>query len=261
MADQSGLVTLKEIVFSAIADMGENTTHNYDKYLKWAIEAYQELRFDIDGEIKTVKLEMNDLFIVDAPTDMIDWIKIGKQVGDKIKVYGVNDNITFYHNKDECGNQIPNDPAECANVIPTAWAGGYWFTNLINEYGEFKGGVFGYGGAHNNLGYYRYDVKNRQFQFDSRVIKGFVLLEYLSSGLCPDEQKVVSRYAERAVQNYIHWKKYMFDKNYGPGNGHTQAMKLEYTTEKAKANSRINGLSVRDILEATRKYYMMSPKA
>lgn len=259
MADKSGMASLSEIVYSVIADMGENTTHNFDKYLKWAYQAYQDFRYDMAGEIKSVMLPMNDYFAVDAPEDMIDWTKIGKRVGDKIRVFGVNDNITFYHDKDECGNILANEPTS-VNNIPVNWSGGYWFGNLINEYGEFVGGLFGYGGAHNSLGYFRYNSQARQFQFDSRVAKGDVLLEYLSSGVNPNQNTVVTRYAQSAIMAYVHWQRFRFDRNYGPANGHTQVMKDEYYNELRKLQARLNGLSVRDVLDATRRYYMMSPK-
>lgn len=261
MADKSGMVPLSEIVYSAIADRGENTTHKYEQCLHWAMKAYKEMHYDFLGEIKSVILSMNDYYAVDAPEDMVDWIKVGKKFGDKIIVYNTNNTIALQHNKNGCGDILPNPTGGIGNANPLGWPYGFWFSNLTNEYGEFLGGIFGYGGDHSSLGSFRYNVVARQFQFASDVVKGDIVLEYLSSGVNPNANTLVNRYAEHAIELYIHWNMHKFDKQYGPANGHTAKLEDEYYNECRKARARITGLTMHDIIEASQKYYMMSPKA
>lgn len=252
--------SLDSIVNSVIADLDEGSTHNYDKYLHWALEALQDFHMDSAQEVKTVMLPMNDYNAIDFPKDYVDWCKIGIAIGDKVKTFGVNDNIATYMDKDECGNPIKNSIGDC-NSLPDNCSdgfGGYWFNNYINDHGEVLGRFFGIGGGSSGLGYYTVNKQSRQIQFDSVVRRTNAYMEYIGTGFNPCETTVVNQYAKKLLKLYIHWHRCKF--KFGRISGETREAKQEYNDEYRLVRARLNDLTPEKIIELTRKNYKLSIK-
>jgi hypothetical protein len=253
--------TISDVVFSVIADRGEDSMHKFNQYLHWALEGLQDWHMDSAQEIKTVQLTMNDYKAVDWPSDYVDWCKIGVQYGDKVATFSVNDKIALFHDTDECGNILDNLPVSLdrfPNMFNDPFYGGYWFSNFINVYGEHMGKLFGYGGAANPQGSYTVNRAARQFQFDSSVTATTIYLEYISTGFTPTQQSYVNEYAKKLLKYYVHMCASRF-KN-GIASADAQVWERTYWNEYRLARARVFELTPEDVIQASRKYYMLAPK-
>lgn len=255
----SAYATLDSIVNSVIADLGEDSTHNYDKYLHWGIEGLQDFHMDSAQEVKTVKLAMNDYNAINWPSDYVDWTKIGIQVGDKVRTFGVNSDIALSVDTDDCGNPRLLSAADC-NSLPDNCDGfgGYWFNNYVNDHGEILGRFFGIGGAGGGIGKYKIIKERKQIQFDSVVNRTTVYMEYIGTGFNPCEATVVNQYAKKLIKLYIHWHRCKF--KLGRSTAETREAKLEYDVEHERVRSRLSDLTPEGIIELTRKNYKLSIK-
>lgn len=260
---KSGYASVDSIVMSVIADLGEGGTHNYDRYLHYALRGCQDWHMDSAQEIITKCIPMNAYNAIDFPVDYLDWVKIGIQVGDRVKTFGVNDNLAVLHNLDECGNPITNQSHDC-NCIPDSiggdlgYYGGYYFDNYINEYGEHLGRFFGVGGGSIGIGHYKVNKEKKQIQFEGKVHKTNVYLEYISNGFDPCADTMVNRYAESLIRTYIHWQRAIF--KFGKASGEAASWEEEYYTQLRLSRARVFDLTIKDILDASRKEYKLSIK-
>lgn len=255
----SGYCTVDSIVKSALADYGEGTTHKYDQFLHWALEALKDFHMDSAKEIKTTVLEMNSYNAIDFPSDFIDWCKVGIQVGDKIKTFGVNDKIAMHFDTTDCDTPARNSEGDC-NSLPSNCdsCGGYWFNNFVNEDGEILGRMFGIGGGENCLGYFRINKERRQILFDSSVTQTNIYLEYISTGFNPCEETVVNQYASKLIKFYIHWMRSIFKD--GPNSGNANKWEEMYYNEYRLVRARLSDLTPEGVIEFSRKNYKLSIK-
>lgn len=256
----SAYATVDSIVNAALADLGEGSTHKYDQFLHWALECLQDFHMDSAQEVKTVKLAMNDYNSIDWPADYVDWVKIGIQVGDKVKTFGVNDDIPLAFDFDDCGNPEKLAVGDC-NALPENcgdWFGGYWFNNYVNDHGEILGKFFGIGGGRTGIGYYNVNKERKQIIFDSRVARTTVYMEYIGTGFNPCETTVVNQYAKKLLKYYIHWQKARF--KFGSASSEAQSWKQEYGDEYAIVRARLSDLTPAKIVQLSRKNYKMSIK-
>jgi hypothetical protein len=247
--------TVDSIVKGCLVDIGENTiSSKYQRFLHWGLEAIADFHFDSAQEVKTEKLEMNDIKQVELPIDFVDLVKIGIQCGDRIKTFSVADNINLLHNTNDCGNPVAFDGCGCSvNSLPSNYSdfGGYYFFNY-NENGENLGGLYGVGGGYNSLGYYKI-IRNQSpgvIQFTSEVNNTNVYLEYISTGFNPSEQTVVNPYAAKLIKEYIHWRRLWF-----AGDPRAQKAEEMYYAEYNRVRHRLSDFSIKDVLELSRRYY------
>ncbi len=261
---ETSLVTIDSIVRKAMAAMGEETMHKYQRLLMFALNAAREFYMDSARSVKTVKLTMNDVKQVELPIDFVDWVKVGVVCGDRIKVFGVKDDLPILVNEDSCGNPVKYDNCDCnVNTLPHNYNGfgGYAFINYVNEYGEVIGGVYGIGGGYTDIGYFRV-LQNMGdhgiLQFNSEVNTTDVYFEYISNGFDPKKETLIHTYAETAIEFYIHWRVAWHKE--GANSGNAQASKKEYYDELHRARRRTMQLTTRDVLELSRKYYTQAPK-
>lgn len=253
--------TVDQIVRSALIDLGNISLHHYPRFLNWALDCVQDWNMDSAKEVKTVKLTMNDIKQVELPRDFVDWVKVGIQCGDRIKIMGVREDMNRLHNTDDCGNPKPFDNCNCtANTLPPDYTlfGGYYFFDYRNDYGEFTGGLYGYGGGYNQNGYFQVDRTNGVLQFTSDVNNTNIYLEYISTGFNPNQQSVVNQYARKCIKWYVHWMYYTFSK--GAASGDAQKWELLYREELHNARFRLMDLTIEDIIGLSRQSYGQSPK-
>lgn len=243
-----------------MADVFENSEHSYQVRLRHALKCCQDFMMDSSQEVITRTFAMNDLKQIELPSDFVDIVKLGIQCGDKIKVMGTSDNIALRHDVDGCGNPIAFDNCNCdVNTLPINYTqfGGYYFFNPINDYGEMLGGMFGYGGGYDRKGYYTV-IRNQTpavIQFSSEVNNTNIYIEYISTGFNPTQATVINQYAKELIVEYIHWKMFFF-----AGDPRWKEAKDEFYNEYNKVRHRLMDLSIRDILELSRRYQGQAPK-
>jgi hypothetical protein len=260
----ASLITIDSIVRTAMAAIGEESLHKYQRFLQFGLDAAREFYMDSARSVKTVKLTMNDVKQADLPVDFVDWVKVGIVCGDRIKVFGVKDDLPILINEDDCGNPVAYDNCNCGvNSIPENFSiyGGLQFLNYVNEYGEIIGGLYGIGGGYTDKGYFRVlpnEGDHGILQFNSQVDNTDIYFEYISNGFDPKLETVIHPYAQRAIEFYIHWR--VAWHKYGAASRDAQASKREYYDELHRARRRSMDLTTRDVLELSRKYYTQAPK-
>lgn len=254
--------TVDQIVRSAIIDLGNTSLHHYPRFLQWALECVQDWNQDSAQEVKTVKLTMNDIKQVELPADFVDWVKVGIQCGDRIKVMSVRDDMNRLYNTNDCGKPLPFESCGCSvNTLPVDLLaiGGYYFFDYRNDYGEFLGQIYGYGGGYNKTGYFQVDRQNGVLQFSSDVNNTDVYIEYIGTGFNPNEHTVVNQYARKCIKWYVLWMYYTFHKGAASGD----ALKWErlYNQELHNARLRLMDLTIQDIIGISRGDYGQAIKA
>jgi hypothetical protein len=247
------LDTVDSIVRGALIDVGETTSHKYPKFLQWGLEAFKDYIFDSAQQTITVRLPMNNLKQVVLPNDYIDWVKVGIQCGDRIKILNVNDDIARIHATDDCGCPVPFEKDCEFNHLrnDALLLGGYYFFNF-NQFGENLGGIYGHGGGYHERGFTVIkEASPPVIQLDGRINNTMIYLEYLASGFCPGKETLVNPYFAKAIKEYIHWRRLHFSGAVG------QAAEAEriYYNELSKARYREMALTTSDILRASRRYY------
>jgi len=256
-------VTLDKIVRQALIANGEESLHKYSRYLLFAMEGAKDFYIDSAQDVKTVMLTMDSVKQAHLPSDFVDWVKVGIAIGDRIKVMGVCESLPILTKRDNCGNLQPYKSDVPINDIPVDYLsyGGYYFFNYTNEWGELLGGLYGIGGGYTDSGYFRVlrnQGNNAILQFNSDVDNTDVYVEYISNGFDPKAETIINSYAEKAIQFYIHWR-VAWHKD-GASSGSAKESEFQYYNELRKARIRVMGLTTRDVLEISRKYYMQSPK-
>lgn len=204
-SSSQGFRNLDYVINSVMADLLEPSTVNYQRYLKWAIDCYNDLTLYRFPSIKTVELKVKDNFTVDLPDDYVDYVAIGVMLSGKLWTLTRNDRL-YPKPIQDCN--VPLETAtkdlnsQFAGITPYGYIFGGSFRN-----GQYVGEQFAYGGGWNHQGYYHVDIANRRIEF-SNVIRGKkILLEYIANGVSCDGTAEVPFASVPVFTSYIHWMK------------------------------------------------------
>jgi hypothetical protein len=252
---EKGYVTLRSIINSVLAKREEGGMHSYMRLKSHALDFVKELYQDCAQEVKTVKIPMSTLKTIELPRDYIALVKIGVQVGDKVRVFLKDSQIALYFNENDCGTPQANASVENIDVETNP---AFYFTNYnyVNEFGEHKGGFYGYANGQIKDGY---KINGSTVYFNSDVDTSDVYLEYVSSGFNPSEETLVPAIFERACEDWINWK----DKAYknGPASSDAYGWQKMYGKDFNKGKARAFPLNVEELLHASRTGYTLSPRS
>lgn len=252
---QRGIVTLDSVVRSALMDVDAGM-ERYEKFRHWAIEGFRDFHYDLAQEIKTAKLELTAWKSVELPIDYVDFVMIGVVINDTIRVFTQDNRIPIHH-EDEDG--YPEDIASLETLPETV------DTSNLPETLEFWNGgntstgqLYGLVAKSNGNGYYKFNPQRREIQFSPSIKSGTeIYLEYISDGYDPCEKTVVNIYAAKLLKLYIHWQRHEFTKSSTQAD--KERAKDNYWKEFYRVQSRLNPLTVEDVLECAREGYKLTP--
>lgn len=246
--------TLSAIAYSCLKDIQEDESR-FEHFLHFAMEGYKELQFDFNVDVKVEIIPMKGSKQIDFPCDMIDWIKVGFQCGNFIKVLTRDTNTakTFDHDED-C---VAQENAACPDI------GNVSSDIMVPFFGFFDGAgfdkMFGMALQYNYLGYFSVDWHSRVINFKDTVTnQRNVYLEYITDGINPTGPTVVPAYAFKTIKNYVHWQRKLHDDKYGDGT-RKEAERI-YDKSLTNLEDRLLDITVDDIKEALRAGYRMTPK-
>lgn len=257
-----GFVTLDSIIRSAILDIGAGM-ERYETFKHWAIEGYREFRFDVSQEIKTLRfdgsttdLTLTDWKAITLPVDFVDWVMIGYESNNAIQVFLNDDRIPLPTIDDDEDGEL--DAPVVEEVTPAEQLPGgipYYFWNHT-RFGEDKGELFGLTTKDNGIGYFKMNPQRREIQFSPRVPAGTTIyLEYISDGYDPTTATVVNVYAAKLIKLYIHMSRHKYAKS---STGQDKKMaEDDYYREFRKVQSRLQPITVPDVLECARDGYKL----
>ncbi len=210
-----GFRNLDYAIHSVMADNMEPSSVNYQRYLKWAIDCYNDLSLYRFPSIKTVELTVKDNFTVDLPEDYVDFVAIGVYLSGRLWTLTRNDRLERKPIEDcnvpiESATQDLN--GQFAGITPYGYIFGGSFRN-----GQYVGEQFAYGGGWNHQGYYHVDIANRRIEF-SNVIRGKkLILEYIGNGISCDGTAEIPFASVPVFTSYIHWMSAEHDRTVGDG--------------------------------------------
>jgi len=206
---KSGFKELDYCVHSVMADLDETSTVNYPRYLKWAIDCFNELNLYVSPVIKTVELQIEDNLTIPYPEDYINYVAIGVNINGKLWTLTRNDDIAL-DRRENCpvalAEAVTLSQDQTQNQILSIIPYRYYFGGTFRG-GQYVGEQYAFGGGWNYKGYYTEDHEKKRFQFSSAVPKSTIVLEYKSTGIDCDGSVQVPMPSIPAIVSYIHWKR------------------------------------------------------
>ena len=212
-------VNLDYIVSSFLADLGDYSSTNYDRYLNYAVRGFKKLNIMVLPSIKVVYLPLNANNTIDLPKDYVCYSKIGVSLGGNIWTLTLNPNMVLPHILDDCGNTIAATNTQASDLSGnflgiTGLDGCYYVPHW--RAGNYVGELYGKTGGKNTEGYFRVDEQNNQIAF-TNVIQGEIILEYKSNGIETDGSAVVPEQAIEAMLAFVYWASIANDRKVGLG--------------------------------------------
>lgn len=254
--------SLDQVIRDILGDEGD-TLHLYPKYLKHGIQGVKEIAYDVHAKLLTRILAVNAVnHTAQLPDDFMRYVKIGVLGTDgHVHRLQLNNDLILFQNKDDCGEPIDmaiiGDNRAFPGADPTDE--GYYFNNYISPDGATTGVLFGWGGAHNPVGYYRINQEVGQIQLDSDFAGTQLVLEYLTNGVVKNERTMVHEWSVPAITAYVIWK-VNWRKKSTPG-GEKQMYEKAFEREVLKLQYRKGASTEQEILDSMRLHYKQTPKS
>lgn len=185
-------------------DLDDYTTHKRVKIIQYAIDCYKyQLRYKTNSNIAVAYLQPNEVLNAPWPKDYEYYTKMAINVGGTLITLTLNDNIQLVR-KFDCGVETIEEAQLTAEQVGlTGFGGGYWFAPHWRS-GQYVGEMYSMGGGFNELGYFRVDHKNKQFQF-ANIPQAEIVLEYVA-----DEETngntLIQAMDVDPIRKYIHWQ-------------------------------------------------------
>lgn len=260
-----GLVTLDSIVRGALMDVGAGL-ERFETFLHWGLAGYKKFRMDVSQEIKTVELPLTAWKAIELPPDFTDWIMIGVRVNGMVRVFTNDDSIALYFDDVAPQDGFPDvqkvtdpftlDPTQVDPANPFVPQTLYFWG--LTSRGEDSGELYGLSVKGNGVGYYKFNSERQEIQFSPTLAANTkIYLEYLSDGYNPTQKTMVHTYAEDAIRLYVHWQRMKFSKSYGVGE--VREARADYYAELNRTVTRLNKITVADVLECARDAYKLTP--
>ena len=171
--------------------------HFYVDFLIYAQRGFEELNYDTLGNVRTVKLEINDYDAVTLPEDFLDLCKIGVVNGQFVKPLVSRNGINRLNNFDTDGTtKIPYPETSLFNSF---------YTDVnFNDNGEFTGRLYGLKADRSDS--YKILKERNEIQLHQSINATHVILEYISDGSEVDNATQINPYAKATIEAFINWK-------------------------------------------------------
>lgn len=254
---QYGFTTLDACVRGALMDIGAGL-ERYEQMKHYGIDIIREFKFDMAQEVKTVALELTAWKAITLPDDYVDWAMIGVNINGAIRVLTHDDRIPF-PTEDEQEDGYPPDIASL-ETLPETRDGNVLNTETLSfwNYGEDPGGLFGLVAKDNGTGYFRLNRERKEIQFAPSIKSDTVVyLEYIADAISVCEKTVINLYAAKLVRLYIHWQRVKYQKS--SSLAEILMHKKDYENEYDKVHTRLQKITVEDVLECARDGYRLTP--
>lgn len=185
-------VTLDHIVRSVLLKQGK-TIHWYFKYVKLASDCFRELNYDVLKPIQSNLFTLSETGSFTLPDGYIDWLKIGKPIGQSIRPYVRDTGINRLNNRDANGLPIRyTDTSEDTQL-----------SDLLCSEVLCNGSQFG----HRQSSYFDgfKELRERCEIQMGEGVTGQVYMEWLSDGGCNAATRV-DPLAQTTIEDWIVWK-------------------------------------------------------
>ncbi len=254
------MVKLDDIVKGFLVERGEETSHNYSRMLRLAIDGLKDIYIDVSGVSKVVKLTIDtNNWTANIPKDYISINRLSVCIRERLFPLQQDNSICVTAEYDDCGS-----PADKANFPLGNNRNNYYYYNSQFyqnsnwRVGEFIGRQYGAGGGNSVLGRYRIDVANGWFQFQGLRHHKHVILEYLANPSMVNGDFFVHEYDVQALRAYMYWASIRSRENTSLGEK-TNAERLYYA-QKNIASQRHNAPTLDELYQTIYKHFQLAPK-
>lgn len=229
--------TLHDIANSVLLRKGYSV-HFYLQVVKHAADCLRELQFDVIGNIRTKKLELNQYGAVELPCDYLDYVRIGTPNGASVRksalIFGGNRLV----NLDEKGNKVP-------------YGGSNW------SYGEDYGAWLYPDGLHLNphrqSDGFMIVTERREVQFTNYREGGYIILDYITDGSEVDNATQVDPYAQACIEAYVFWQLKATNRMIGAGEASYE--KQEYDRQYRILRARKSDINPANVRASMQRMY------
>jgi len=250
-------------------DTGEFGTHRHMQYIRWILEGYRELNFNILKEIRTISVPLNSYNAVelDLIEGYVDWTKVAVQKGDKVWALGTADDIALLQQEDDCGVRTKNihqaSMDDRIGGLDVDTYAGLWFYNWQGT--GFPESPY-YDGQTNCMqaywgwpfdGLFRHNKERRQLQFSSNFREKEVYMEFISDGSNSCEETCVNPYIFDYLRKYCHVRRVEHRQDISMAEKDMKKRDLSFSY--AEAERRMQDVTFHDIVNRFRKNIQMFP--
>lgn len=186
------VISLEQVAASYANAKGEYGKQNVYRYLQILIEGLSE--WNIFNSVRKVNWYagvVNAQGVVDWPSDMIDYIRIGVYVDGLVYTLTRNDNMDIPIGM-ECGQVTGVDAPTLFPIAEPL----YWNWTTVD---------YASSGGH-NFAYYRTDKENRRTVFKGDTVGRQVIIEYVSSGVSLSGETFVPAELMQYLKLYLNWQ-------------------------------------------------------
>jgi hypothetical protein len=253
------MVKLDDIIKGFLVERGEETSHNYSRMLRLAIDGLNDLYIDVSGVSKVVNLSIDtNNWTANIPRDFISLNRMSVCVGERLYPLMEDNNICVTPEFNDCG-----DPADRANFPYPYNRVGYYYNSSFYQntnwrVGEYIGRQYGAGGGQSTFGRFRMDTNNGWIQFQALRRFDSVIMEYLANPKMLNGEFMVHEYDVQALRAYLFWASVRSREGVSLGEK-TNAERLYYA-QKNIAIQRHNAPTLDKLYQTIYKHFQLAPK-
>jgi hypothetical protein len=233
--------------YSAMNRLGISDMRPYERLEVFGMEYYRDSMksHGLAPTVKVIYAKMNDLNIIPMPNDYVSYTAIAYRRNGRLFTLGLDNKIPLLTGLSPCSDSFESIVSEQTQGQPNNELGYYLTPHFYN--GQYMERAFAQGGGFNE-GYYREDRQNRLIQFDTRLPKGEVVIEYVSDGKECSGDTVIGGEFVPCMREHIVLTYQRFNKNLYNGQDISLTMQTLETYEiKARA---VNGRTFEEMLDA-----------
>ncbi len=196
------LETVDQVIRKAIAVKGYRTLHKYPLWLLFAIEGLYRVKRDGGYNArKSQRLKVTSRKSVEWPKDMLAPVILGIPIGGRILTFLPDKSISL--NPEDHKGASPSLAGYASVSAP--YDNTYDFLNYTNLY--FSNGIAP--SVNSSVGSYvarHFSVNEeaREWQLDSVLSSTYIYCSYITNGMKPNCQTVISHHAALPLEEYIH---------------------------------------------------------
>jgi hypothetical protein len=243
---------LEDIVKEYMLSKGEDTMHQFPKYLQMAIRTLEQVLSSIgDGHGSTMTaetlLKVPDNKIIPLPPDFISKLVVGHKLKNAV-ISLVEDQSLSFLDRENCVQEPPHtDPNEYWNT--------WWYNALSQRDGELTGGMYGMGGGA-SIGRYKIDkgflILNTEYRLPH------VYLSYVCTLKSVGGKHLVHEYLAPCIEAGMYLRDIQ-NRSYIP-RGEKVGARVEYGRAIKEAYMKLNTFTEQEAYIASSYANIMAPK-
>jgi hypothetical protein len=242
-------VTLDSIIRHNLA-MRKAPLHYYVPTLLYAKQGLQEMHFDSLQKLKIAVLTLDpDLMTATLPTDFVEEVVVGIEIGDKVRSIGYSDQI----NKRDDDDVPFTQEASVYSLGSGYQLGNTIIENVYNEYLGTRGRNFGRPVTFVDSYTIMRDLG--QIRVDNQSSATAIHLTYLALPEKVSNKSVIHPFAQRALHSYINWQWAIFvsDRN-------QELRRRDFHNDYRILRGRLNKMTTTEIKRVVRNKFGLAIK-